>query len=181
MKASLLQQIARAADIVETTLRLTQPKERKEVELNLNEVIEDALKLYQPIGVKLTKELGPLPPIKGDFEDLRLVFVNLIKNAREAISDAGVIRIKTYPSIDNEQPFVCAEVSDNGTGIPKENLERIFEPFFSTHVTKGRGLGLSIVFRIIREHLGKIEVSSEVGAGSTFKVQLPALRAAPLL
>ena len=176
LKHSLLQEIDRAADIVETTLRLTKPKERKEVDLNLNDIIEESIKLYQPVGVELIKEFNSLPLIKGDPEDLRLVFVNLIKNAREAIPETGIIRIKTYSSVEDGETLVNAEVNDNGVGIPKENFERIFEPFFSTHITKGRGLGLSIVFRIIREHLGKIEVESKVGVGSTFKVQLPSVK-----
>jgi len=173
-KEILMQQIKRATDIVDTTLRLSKPKEHKEEELDLNEIIEEALNLYQPIGANLTKELGALPKIKGDIDDLKLVFINLLKNAREAIADKGEIRIRTYTVEEDGHPTVCAEVTDNGSGIPKENMSKIFEPFFSTHITKGRGLGLSIVFRIVREHLGKIEVESEAGKGSLFRIKLPA-------
>lgn len=175
IKKNLIKQIDRAADIIESTLRLSKPKEHVEVELDLNQVIEEALTLYQPIGIKFKKELKPIPKMRGDFEDLKILFINLLKNAREASPDEGEITIETYATVENEKTNVCAKVSDNGSGISKENMEKIFEPFFSTHVTKGRGLGLSIVFRIVREHLGKIEVDSEVGAGSSFKIQFPAI------
>jgi two-component system NtrC family sensor kinase len=167
-------QIKRAADIVDSTLRLSMPKERKELPLNLNDIINDALKIYQPLGVNLTKELSPLPTLLGDYEDLKLMFVNLLKNAGEAIRDRGEIKITTYSIKENGAAYVRADIADNGEGIPKENLERIFEPFFSTHVTRGRGLGLSIVFRIVREHLGNITVKSEVGKGTVFTLTLPA-------
>jgi signal transduction histidine kinase len=169
-------QINRASDIVDTTLRLSQPKERKEEPIDLNNVIEDALKLYQPLGVNLIKEFRLLPGIKGDHDDLKLVFINLLKNAREAIPEKGEIKISTDTGENNGEKFVIAKVTDNGIGIPKENMEKIFEPFFSTHTTKGRGLGLSLVFRIVREHHGKIEVESPAeggGKGSTFSVRIP--------
>ncbi len=173
LKAFFEKQINRASDIVDTTLRLSQPKEHKEELLDLNSVIEDALKLYQPIGLNLIKELNPLPEIKGDRDDLKLVFINLLKNAREATPEKGDIKIRTYIEDENGEKYVIAKVSDHGIGIPKENMDKIFEPFFSTHTTKGRGLGLSLVFRIVREHHGKIEVESEVGKGSTFSVRIP--------
>lgn len=165
--------IHRANDIVESTLRLGEPRERREVELDLNEVIEQALKLFPPSGVHLVKELSPLPHLKGDQEDLQTVFVNLIKNSVEAMPRGGTLKVATYSGVKDDQPTVFAAISDTGVGIPTENIEKIFEPFFSTHVTKGRGLGLSIVFRIIREHLGRIEVKSQLGQGATFTVCLP--------
>ena len=177
LKSELLAQIFRASDIVDSTLRLSKPKERSEAQLNLNDVIGEALKLYQPIGIALIKELSPLPlMMKGDFEDLKIVIINLVKNAREAIpTKEGKITVKTYVVDEEKGKRICAEVSDTGVGIPKENLEKIFEPFFSTHVTKGRGLGLSIVFRIMREHLGEIEVKSGEGQGATFTLKFPAI------
>ncbi|OGC19998.1 hypothetical protein A2292_02870 [candidate division WOR-1 bacterium RIFOXYB2_FULL_46_45] len=173
IKEYLREQIDRANDIVESTLRLSRPKEHHETALDLNTVIEYAVKMSSLIGIHLTKELGTIPKIMGDKDDLQMVFMNLLKNAAEAMPDGGDLKIKTYAVPENGDQIVCAEISDTGCGIPKENMEKIFEPFFSTHVTKGRGLGLSIVFRIIREHLGKIDVSSKVGTGSTFKIVLP--------
>lgn len=172
-KKLVYEQVDRANDIVESTLRLSQGKEHKDALLDLNNVIDLAIKVFPLSGVHLEKQFGPLPPIKGDQEDLQIAFVNLLKNAVEAMSQGGTINVKTYLE-QGEKPLVCAEVADTGMGISPENLEKIFEPFFSTHVTKGRGLGLSIVFRIIREHLGNIEVKSQVGQGTTFIIKLPA-------
>ncbi|MBU1616354.1 MAG: hypothetical protein KKF06_01060, partial [Candidatus Margulisbacteria bacterium] len=168
----IFEQVDRADDIVESTLRLSAPKERKLLGISLNEVIDRAVKLFPVSGVHLDKQYGDLPEIKGDTEDLQLVFINLMKNAVEAMPAGGNLTIKTYLK-NGEKPLVCAEVTDTGAGIAQENIDKIFEPFFSTHVTKGRGLGLSLVFRIIREHLGKIEVKSEVGKGTTMLLSFP--------
>jgi len=165
--------IERIKDIVESTLRLSDVGKRKIEDVNLNEVIEESLKLFPPSGVEVIKELSPLPTIKGDSDDLKMVLVNLIKNAVEAMPQGGELRLKSYTEQEQDKTYVILEVKDTGVGIPKENLEKIFEPFFSTHVTKGRGLGLSIVFRVVREHGGKIQVESELGKGSTFRVALP--------
>jgi len=165
--------IERIKDIVESTLRLSDVGKRKIEDVNLNEVIEGSLKLFPPSGVEVVKELSPLPTIKGDSDDLKIVLVNLIKNAVEAMPQGGELKLKSYTEQEQDKTYVILEVKDTGVGIPKENLEKIFEPFFSTHVTKGRGLGLSIVFRVVREHGGKIQVESELGKGSTFRIALP--------
>ena len=170
----VMKHLARANDIIESTLRLSKPKQRQEIEIDLNSIIEEALKVFPPNGVHLEKELKPLPKMLGDKDDLISLFVNLIKNAVEAMPEGGNLKIATYSGTEDNEPAIYAEVTDTGCGIPQENMEKIFEPFFSTHVTKGRGLGLSVSYRIIREHLGKIEVKSTVGAGSTFKIQFPA-------
>lgn len=170
------EQIDRADYIVESTLRLSRPRKRKEERLDLNKVIDDALHLFPPSGVHLVKNLAVIPSVMGDKEDLETVFINLIKNAVEAMPDGGDLTIKTYSSQENDEKAIYAEVTDTGVGIPPENMEKIFEPFFSTNVTQGRGLGLSIVFRIIREHLGNITVNSQVSRGSTFRIRLKGLQ-----
>jgi signal transduction histidine kinase len=97
--------------------------------------------------------------------------MNLLSNASQAIIDKGKISITTAPGDDGG---VRLEVSDTGTGIPEEIIDKIFDPFFTTKpVGKGTGLGLNIVYNIINKHGGKIEVKSEVGKGTTFIVQLP--------
>ncbi|MFH1762483.1 MAG: ATP-binding protein, partial [bacterium] len=177
MQKIIIEQINRADSIVEDTLRLSQPKPRSEIRLDINDVINDALKIYHPVGISLKKDLSSAPLfIKGDREDLQLAFINLFKNAGEAMPDGGGLTVKTYAATDGDSQIVCAEVIDTGCGIPDENLEKIFEPFFSTHITEGRGLGLSIVFRIMREHFSKIEVKSKLGAGSTFKLQFDGVK-----
>lgn len=175
-KDSVYKQIDRANDIIVSTLRLSEQKERREVELDLNKVVDEAIKLIAISGVQLERVMGQLPHMMGDIEDLRLAIINIIKNALEAMPDGGRLTIRTYPGELDGEKMACLEISDTGVGIPPENMERIFEPFFSTYVTKGRGLGLSIVFRVVREHLGKIDVQSKVGAGSTFKLQFKAIK-----
>ena len=99
--------------------------------------------------------------------------MNLLVNAARAIEDQGMIQIKT--SADKTAVYI--EIADSGRGIPSENLNRIFEPGFTTKgVGVGTGLGLSISYNIIQKHGGKIEVESEVGRGTTFVVILPIVR-----
>jgi signal transduction histidine kinase len=114
---------------------------------------------------KVKKELGAIPQIKGDPEEIQEVFVNLIQNAIDAMPAGGTLTLRTYP----EKNRVVAEISDTGKGIPEDIREKIFDPFFSTR-HEGVGLGLSIAYRIIREHGGDIEVSSKPGDGTTFKI-----------
>jgi signal transduction histidine kinase len=98
------------------------------------------------------------------------VFLNLLNNARQAIRDKGAITIKTWV----EGKTANISISDDGIGIPKENLPRIFDPGFTTKgVGIGTGLGLSICYQIVKDHRGRIDVESEVGKGSTFTLRLP--------
>jgi len=174
-KDEMIKEIERADDIVISTLRLSEPKKRQDIPLDLNEVINNALKLMPPSGVHFVKELGAVPKLVGDPDDLQMVFINLVKNALEAMPKGGNLTISTALVEKEGAKAVVAKVADSGAGIAKENLEKIFEPFFSTHVTKGRGLGLSIVFRVVREHNATIDVESEVGKGTTFIMTFPLL------
>jgi signal transduction histidine kinase len=110
-----------------------------------------------------------VPSIEGQAEDLQILVTNLLQNAKEAMPNGGTITIKTT----SDEEHVIITIADTGCGIPEELREKVFEPFFSTHVTKGRGLGLPIVFRIVREHLGTLELISEVNKGTTFVIKLP--------
>jgi two-component system NtrC family sensor kinase len=117
-----------------------------------------------------------LPQIRVDAEQLKQVLLNILLNAIQAIKGEGKIWIETrrvqVPIEDRVEPFTQIEVRDTGVGIPKENLERIFDPFFSTR-TEGSGLGLAISHQIIHDHGGFISVESEIGKGTSFKVHLP--------
>ena len=98
--------------------------------------------------------------------------MNLIINGTEAMSNGGELAIKTYHTPGNG--FVEIEVADTGMGIPEEHLSKIFDPFFSTkEAGKGVGLGLSIVYGIVNEHKGSIDVKSATGKGTTFIIKLP--------
>ncbi|MEK6557123.1 MAG: ATP-binding protein, partial [Candidatus Margulisiibacteriota bacterium] len=173
-KADMNQLIARANDIVETTLRISKPREHRDVPVNLVEVLETALHQFPPDGVQLIKQFETVPNMMGDPDDLHILFTNLFKNAYEAMENGGTLTVHAFAETDNYATYARVDVSDTGTGIAPENIERIWDPFFSTHVTKGRGLGLSLAFRIAREHLGSIQIESALGQGSTFKVQLKA-------
>jgi two-component system, NtrC family, sensor kinase len=117
-----------------------------------------------------------LPQIKVDAEQLKQVLLNILLNAIQSTKGEGKIWIETrqvqVPFEDKVEPFTQIEVRDTGVGIPKENLERIFDPFFSTR-PEGSGLGLAISHQIIHDHGGFISVESEVGKGTSFKVHLP--------
>ena len=109
-----------------------------------------------------------VPLIRGDAGRLKQAFYNLVRNAVQAMSSGG--RLGVTCSADEDH--VLLAVSDNGKGIPKEILPRIFQPYFTTK-ERGTGLGLMIVERIVREHAGSISVESEEGKGTTFTIELP--------
>jgi two-component system, sporulation sensor kinase C len=120
-------------------------------------------------SIQLTLQPSPHPIwIYGEENRLKQVFINIIKNAIEAMETGG--RIKVY--LDEQKDFVSIFVKDNGPGIPKEILGMIGQPFY-TSKEKGTGLGLTICFKIIENHKGKIHISSEAGQGTTFEVILP--------
>ncbi|RMG13180.1 MAG: sensor histidine kinase [Deltaproteobacteria bacterium] len=114
----------------------------------------------------------PAPRARGDFAQLQQVVLNLLSNAANASRAGGRIWVE----VSGEELFGCIRVRDEGSGIPKEHLDRIFEPFFTTKQDwRGPGLGLSVAYRIVETHHGTIEVESEVGAGSIFVVRVPRL------
>ncbi len=119
---------------------------------------------------KLVQDYQDIPTIMGRQSQLYQVFINLLVNAGHAIKNTGTITIKTYQEINH----VYVVISDTGIGIPKEQLDKIFDPFYTTKpVGIGTGLGLSISYAIIEKHQGTIEVTSTINVGTTFKIQLP--------
>ena len=112
--------------------------------------------------------------VTGDEGQLAQVFQNLVRNAVEAMPRGGVVHVHVSRQRGKRGDEVCVEVSDHGQGIASDALEKIFTPFFTTK-DKGNGLGLAVAFSIIRNHGGRIEVSSKIGVGTTFRVSLPAL------
>ncbi|HSW49048.1 MAG TPA: ATP-binding protein, partial [Bryobacteraceae bacterium] len=126
----------------------------------------------------LVKEYGPeLPAVLADRGELQQVFVNILVNAAQSIEGHGTVRIITRSVAGADAVEVV--VSDTGRGIPAEQIDRIFDPFFSTKPSgQGTGLGLSIAYGIITSHKGTIHVASEVGKGTTFTVRLPVAPAA---
>jgi two-component system, sporulation sensor kinase E len=140
---------------------------------SLNDVVNKTLASLKPelenrglnLKTKLAHEL-PFSPV--DATQVQQVLVNLVKNAIQAMTRGGTLTIQTGEGSD----AVWVSVADTGGGIPEEQLNRIFEPFYTTK-KKGTGLGLMIVQRIVRAHNGHIEVDSQVGRGTTFRIWLP--------
>jgi PAS domain S-box-containing protein len=141
--------------------------------ISLNDVVEKTLELLRPeienrgVTVK-TKLAANLTATPADATQLQQVLVNLVKNAMQAMTTGGALTLQTGETNDG----VWVSVADTGGGIPQEQINRIFEPFYTTK-KKGTGLGLMIVQRIVRAHNGRIELESNVGRGTTFRVWLP--------
>lgn len=168
---------ARASDLVTTLLSFSRNRDNKKQLASLEEVIEDAVKLIEHTfklgGIQIIRHHGKVPPIVMNAGEIQQVIINMALNSRDAMTEGGVISIKTH--VDGE--YVMIGFSDNGIGIPAKNLQKIFEPFFTTKKSddsrSGTGLGLSVVYSIIERHGGTIEVSSEIGKGTTFTISLP--------
>jgi signal transduction histidine kinase len=166
-------EITRLDYIITQFLQALRPTPPRLTPANLNDVVRETVDLLRPeienrgitIQEKLMRQL-PAAPI--DAAQIKQVLVNLIKNAIQAMTRGGVLSLQTDSSADG----VYLIVSDTGGGIPEEQINRIFEPFYTTK-KKGTGLGLMIVQRIVREHNGRIELESRVGQGTTFRIWLP--------
>jgi two-component system NtrC family sensor kinase len=171
-------EVDRCTQIVNGLLDFSRPKGKAKQRLELNAVVEDALfllKHHQRFRqLVVTRELDPrLPPALGNAEQLIQVVMALMLNAVDAMDAGGRLTLRTGRArIRPEEVFV--EVTDTGAGIPRAEQAKIFEPFYTTKPPgKGTGLGLSVCYGIVAEHRGRIEVESQLGAGSTFRVVLP--------
>lgn len=174
--------IQRASEIIERLLQFARPTTRQSEPTNVNQVLEEALDLtskqlvHQHISVQ--KELhGAVPLINADGKLLKQVFLNIVLNAYNAMPKGGRLWIGT--SVEKKQlPHqIKITFEDNGMGISKEDIDKVFDPFFTTMpVGEGTGLGLSICYGIIKEHGGTIRVESTQGKGSTFIITLPLIR-----
>src|SRR5213594_278507 len=166
-------EITRLDYIVTQFLQAIRPSPPQKKMVSLNEVVRETLDLLRPeienrgqiVDEKLGRQLASAPL---DPAQVKQVLVNLIKNAMQAMTNGGVLTVQTGSGADG----VWVSIADTGCGIPPEQLNRIFEPFYTTK-KKGSGLGLMIVQRIIREHGGLIKLESHVGKGTTFRIWLP--------
>lgn len=180
----------KAGQMVSQLLGFARKVEFLALPMNLNDALRDAIELVERVmkkkEIEVKKELNDeIPVIKGDSSQLEQVIVNLLMNAGDAIPNSGTITVSTsmrkIERNDNRYPllkpgtYACLRISDTGTGIPNEIIDRIFDPFFTTKAPgKGTGLGLAMVYGIVREHQGTIDIKSQMGKGTTFEVCLPA-------
>ena len=163
----------RVTGIVRSLRRFARLDEAELKEVDIHEAIDNTLTLVHhdlKNRIEVVKEYGDIPPIVCYPSRLNQVFLNLLVNASHAIEGEGEIRIRTFLQDDR----VRVSIQDSGVGIPQENLDKVFDPGFTTKgVGVGTGLGLSICYQIVQDHRGKIQVKSEVGKGTTFTVILP--------
>jgi PAS domain S-box-containing protein len=183
-KAKLLDKIAkqtfRASEIVNSLLNFSRTSPTDYDEVDLNKVLRETAGLidhqFQKARIEISFELtDALGTVRGNAGKLQQVFLNLLLNARDALENGGVIRIRTYADGD----LARVSISDNGAGIAPEHLEKIYDPFFTTKgAKKGTGLGLAVTYGIVKEHGGHIEVESRLGEGTRFLLDFPLIRKA---
>lgn len=171
----------RCKTIVEQLLKYSRLPGPELEMVHIGQVIDECYLLLErrlaDEGIKVNREYGPIPKIKGNANELRQVFTNIILNARDAIRKTfddkkrqGEIKIRAY----QEGRSLVVEVQDDGCGIAPQDISKIFDPFFTTKdIGAGTGLGLSIGQRIIERHSGKMETRSKVGKGTTMRIELP--------
>ena len=170
----------RIRDIVQNLRLFSRLDEAEFKQINLSEGIESTIRLlcgyYMSGRIVLRREYANLPPVACYAGQLNQVWMNLLSNAAQSISDKGEVLIST----GLEDDWVLVKISDTGSGIAQDQLQRIFDPFFTTKpVGEGTGLGLSISYGIIERHGGTITVASKVGVGTTFTVKIPLSLPAP--
>jgi signal transduction histidine kinase len=175
------QEIARINQIVTDLLQTARPHPPKVRKSDLNTTVEHAVMLGRQQAltksIQITLQKDPsLPEIEHDSDQIHQVLLNLLINALQAIDHEGKISV----SVQAHGKVAVVEVTDNGRGIPPEQLPHIFRPFFTTK-GEGTGLGLSLARRIVEDHQGRIDVVSTVAKGSTFTVVLPLQRTATTL
>ena len=174
--AKIIEETQQASQIIKDLVNFVRERRPRKKVVSLNDLIEASLKIKTPElnfkNITLIKELSPsLPFTQVDPKQIKQVLFHLIKNAEEAISEFhgfGQIWVKTR-ALEGQIEIV---ISDNGPGIAKENVSKIFDPLFTTK-QKGIGLGLTIAYAMLTEHGGTMRVESEWGKGTTFMITLP--------
>lgn len=169
-----LEEISRLDDILKNFLGAIRPQKLSLVKTNLVEVVIDVLGVQKielenrNIRCSMTQRCKELPLVLGDVSQLKQLVFNVTKNAMEAMQDGGSISIEA----DSDDAFVYLRVRDTGCGISRDDISKIYEPFFTTK-NNGHGLGMMIVMRIMREHGGQVGIDSEPGKGTTVTLQFP--------
>jgi signal transduction histidine kinase len=165
-------QLDRINRIVEDLLVFGQPGklklEKVDISFELNEVLRLVENQCRAAKIEIVRSFAAAAPVTGSAEKLSQAFMNVILNAIQSMPGGGVLKLITY----NLLLITVVEITDTGEGIPADQLPNIFDPFYTTK-ENGTGMGLAVTHRIIKEHDGELEVSSETGKGTTFKLCLP--------
>ncbi len=173
----IMQETQRCKKIIQGLLDFSREKKPQKILANINKVIEKSLSLMDNElfirRIKVVRDIDyDIRSFFLDDDQLEQVLVNLLFNAVHAIGEKGLITIRSGMSEDGK--CVVVEVEDNGCGIHKDNLKKIFEPFYTTR-SNGTGLGLAVSYGIVRNHQGRINISSELGIGTLIRLTLPVL------
>jgi signal transduction histidine kinase len=168
-------QIDRISNLIRTLLNIARPKEPARVPVELAEIIDSTLTFltdkFSKRNVTVALEVEEVPPVRGDAERLQQLFLNLFLNSVDAMEEGGTLRVNVEEA---GQDRVEILVSDTGKGIPPEDLRRIFDTFYTTKPAgEGSGLGLVVARTIVLDHDGTIDVTSEVGKGTEFRITFP--------
>jgi two-component system NtrC family sensor kinase len=170
-----LSETVRLSDLLRKMLSFSKPDQEQRQPVDINTVIDEILLLHEKqlrendIHIATTFADG-LSRVNASKNQLRQVFLNMVANARDAMADGGTLTVTT--SSDGEN--VIIEITDTGTGIKEEHMDKIFDSFFTTKgEVKGVGLGLSVCYGFIKDHGGDIVVKSQMGTGTTFVITLP--------
>jgi signal transduction histidine kinase len=169
--------LGRILQLTTNMLAFSKKREPKVAPCNLNKIVADALSLVQKKAderkiMLLTDFEEPFPPIPLDASGIHQAALNIVSNAIDAVkSGTGSVNIRTRFNADDGIADIL--ISDNGSGIERDKIEEIFEPFKSGKGQSGTGLGLAVARKVIREHHGRIVVESVPGEGTTFRIRLP--------
>ncbi|HSB05199.1 MAG TPA: ATP-binding protein, partial [Thermodesulfobacteriota bacterium] len=169
----ILKEIWRVNEIIEQFLTLSRPFHLNVKESSLGNLFKHLVTLFQEeassLGIKIQTEIdSDLPPIQMDEEKLTQALINIMKNGMQAMEQGGLLCIETHAFRDR----VEIKISDTGTGIPTDQMEKIFNYYYTTK-EKGVGLGLPIAHRIIEAHGGQLKLESQIGMGTKVTILLP--------
>jgi two-component system NtrC family sensor kinase len=181
----ITQQTFRASEIVNGLLNFSRTSGAEFVSIDLNQLLHDSAILldhqFKTARIRIESELDPqLPRIQGNQGKLQQVLLNLMLNAKDAMQANGGGELHLCSRVNSARDQICIEIRDSGAGIETEHLHKVFDPFFTTKTNpqpgqhKGTGLGLAVSYGILQEHGGKISVESQVGVGTTFRLEIPA-------
>ena len=168
-------ELSSAERVIQDYLTFAKPALVSIEELNVKNELKQIINILTPMAnqnsVEIVTDFSVIGFIKGDRQRFRQCFINILKNAVEAMPNGGHLYIETHFSKD----YVTICVRDTGLGMSSEQLERLGEPYYSTKGKNGTGLGMMVVYSIIRAMNGFIRVESEIGAGTTFRIKFPTI------